>query len=138
MLLYRDYLHKMKATAMEDPRKDRSRFGGYSFQFVKSPPDLVMCVICHLPSKDPYLSECCGHIFCRTCLHQCNTVTRTPRTCPMCKDNHFNTFSNKQIDREVRSLQVHCSNRHYPKLRNRHGNIHAAILNGATILTTVW
>ena len=29
-------------------------------------------------------------------------------------------------------------NRHYPKLRNRHGNIHAAILNGATMLTTVW
>ena len=29
-------------------------------------------------------------------------------------------------------------NRHYPKLRNRHGNIHAAILNGATMLTIIW
>lgn len=99
---------KMKAIVREDPRQDRSRFGGYGYQFVKSPPDLVMCVICHLPSKDPYLSECCGHIFCRSCLHHCNTSTRA---CPMCKDNRFNTFSNKQIDREVRSLHVYCSNK---------------------------
>ena len=85
--------------------------GGYSYHFVKSPPGLVMCVICHLPSKNPYLSECCGHIFCRSCLYQCNTNTHAPRVCPMCKDSHFNTFSNKQIDREVRSLHVYCSNK---------------------------
>lgn len=85
--------------------------GGYSFQFVKNPPGLVMCVICHLPSKDPHLSECCGHIFCKTCLHQCKANMHAARACPMCKDNRFNTFSNKQIDREVRGLQVYCTNR---------------------------
>ena len=84
--------------------------GGYIYQFVKSPPGLVMCVICHLPSKDPYLSECCGHIFCRSCLYLCIN-THGARVCPMCKDNRFNTFSNKQIDREVRSLHVYCSNK---------------------------
>ena len=85
--------------------------GGYDFQFVKSPPDIVMCVICHLPSRDPYLSECCGHIFCRTCLRQCNTRQYTICCCPTCKNICFKTVLNKQIDREVKSLNVYCTNK---------------------------
>ena len=85
--------------------------GGYSYHFVASPSELVKCVICHLPSKDPHLSECCGHIFCATCLQQCKTTPNVERVCPMCKDSSFNTIPNKQIDREVRSLQIHCKNK---------------------------
>ena len=101
----------MKSVDREDGAARDGQCGGYSFQFVKSPPDIVMCVICRLPSKDPYLSECCGHIFCRTCLYKYNTTTHTARDCPVCKTSNFNTFSNKQIDREVRNLHVYCSNK---------------------------
>ena len=38
----------------------------------------------------------------------------------------------------IMDIFKYTMNRHYPKLRNRHGNIHSAILNGATMLTTVW
>ena len=100
----------MKGSVAEDPRKNRERYGGYEFHFVSTPPDIVMCVICHLPSKNPYLSECCGHNFCKSCLRHCNTIRNAARACPMCKDKQFNTFPNKQIDREVRSLHVYCSN----------------------------
>ena len=86
-------------------------FGGYSYQFVENPPEIVKCVICHLPSRDPYLSECCGHILCRSCLQQCKTTPYASRACPMCKDRRFKTVLNKQIDREVRSLHVYCSNK---------------------------
>ena len=90
---------------------NRSGCGGYDVQFVQSPPDLVKCVICCLPSKNPYLSECCGHIFCKTCLYQYINNTPTACVCPVCKARNFNTFSNKQIDREVKSLHVYCTNK---------------------------
>ena len=100
----------MKKRGMKPaPRTDQ--FGGYSFDFVRDPPNLVVCVICHLPSKDPCLSECCGHIFCRSCLQQCKSTPHTLRVCPMCGDGRFKTVSNKQIDREVRSLYVYCTNK---------------------------
>ena len=47
------------------------KFGGYAFRFVLDPlPDELsnlLCKICHLPSKDPHLSRCCGHTFCKSC-----------------------------------------------------------------------
>ena len=92
-------------------RSGRESAEGYNYQFVVSPPELVKCVICYLPSKDPHLSECCGHIFCATCLQQCKTTPNVEQVCPMCKDSSFKTIPNKQIDREVRSLKVHCSNK---------------------------
>ena len=108
----------MKASPRASPHKDPRiepkiyrESGGYSYQFVSSPPEIVKCVICHLPSKDPYLSECCGHIFCATCLQQCKTTPNAAHVCPMCKDSSFKTVSNKQIAREVRSLLVYCNNR---------------------------
>ena len=35
--------------------------GGYDYSFVDTPHDRYICNICHLPSKDPCVSECCGH-----------------------------------------------------------------------------
>ena len=29
--------------------------GGYDYKFVDNPPDRVICVICHLPSRNPRL-----------------------------------------------------------------------------------
>ena len=103
-----------KVEPMQDLKIDRSGrepAGGYSYQFVLSPPELVKCVICHHPSKDPHLSECCGHIFCATCLQQCKTTPNVEHVCPMCKDSSFKHISNKQIDREVRSLKIYCDNK---------------------------
>ena len=83
--------------------------GGYDYQFVDTPLDRVICVICHLPSREPHMSECCGHVFCKSCLDKAKATHYT--ACSMCKDEHFNTFCNKQIDREVQGLHVYCSNK---------------------------
>ena len=96
---------------MIKPRIKPDESGGYSYQFVENPPEIVKCVIFHLPSRSPYLSECCGHILCRSCLRQCRTTPHASHACPMCKDSRFKTVLNKQIDREVRSLQVYCTNK---------------------------
>ena len=94
-----------------DPRVADQSAGGYTYQFVETPPEIVRCVICHLPSKDPYLSECCGHNFCVTCLQQCKTTPYTENACPMCSNINFKAIPNKQIDREVRYLHVYCMNK---------------------------
>ena len=83
--------------------------GGYDYQFVDTPLDRVVCVICHLPSRDPHMTECCGHVFCKSCLD--NAKATQYASCSMCKDEHFNTFCNKQINREVQSLRVYCTNK---------------------------
>ena len=38
---------------------------------------------------------------------------------------------------DLTSGEQDISNRHYPKIRNCYGNIHAAILNGATMLIII-
>ena len=89
-------------TSQADPPRvaDQSAWG-YTYQFVKTPPEIVRCVICHLPSKDRwYLSECCEHNVCATCLQQCKTTPCTKNACPMCSNISFKAFQiNKLIEK---------------------------------------
>ncbi|XP_065901667.1 uncharacterized protein [Dysidea avara] len=86
--------------------------GGYDYEFVNTPPDRLVCNICHLPSRDPYLTTCCGHVFCKSCL-DCvkNPVTVSKSVCPVCREEEFVTYINKQLDREIRNLHVTCTNK---------------------------
>ena len=84
--------------------------GGYSYEFVNTPPDSLICKICYLPSRDPYLSVCCGHAFCKSCLDNVKAAAIT-NACPVCRDEEFLTFLNKQANRIIRSLHVYCTNK---------------------------
>ncbi|XP_065888341.1 TNF receptor-associated factor 3-like [Dysidea avara] len=85
--------------------------GGYEYQFVDTPSDMFVCKICQYPSREPYLSECCGHTFCKSCLDAAKNVTAVTRACPICRDKEFVTFRNRQADRAIRSLHVFCTNK---------------------------
>lgn len=87
---------------MEEP------LGGYEYQFVETPADWLICKICHYPSREPFLSGCCGHTFCRTCL---DMLHQKKDSCPLCRSEEFNTILNKQADRFVRGLHVFCTNK---------------------------
>ena len=50
----------------------------------------VVCVICHLPSRDPHMTECYGYVFCKSCLD--NAKATRYASCSMCKDVQFNAF----------------------------------------------
>ena len=84
--------------------------GGYDYQFMETPSDDLICKICQYPSRNPYLSVCCGHVFCKSCLDACSTTSFNV-VCPMCRSLQFQGFVNKQIDRKVRSLHVFCVNK---------------------------
>ena len=82
--------------------------GGYDYEFVVTIPDRLICKVCRLPSRDPCLSVCCGHTFCKSCSDAARCVTKACRTC---RNNHFPVFQNKQSDREIRSLLIFCTNK---------------------------
>ena len=96
---------------------DNGGGGGYDYHFVKQPLDMFVCKICHFPSRDPYLSMCCGHTFCKSCLDNAREAfpqwyhRRVSNVCPMCRTEDFNTVPNKQICREVMSLHIYCTNK---------------------------
>ena len=87
-----------------------NNIGGYRYSFVDKLEDRLLCKICHLPCRDPYLSVCCGHLFCKCCLDQ-KASENANNVCPVSHDEEFKTFPNKAIDREVRALQIYCNNK---------------------------
>ena len=88
-----------------------NNIAGYDYKFVDTPHDRYICKICHLPSRDPYLSVCCGHVFCKSCLDNVKKASAITNACPVCRDEEFVTFPNRQGDREIRSLHMYCTNK---------------------------
>ena len=85
-----------------------SASGGYENKFVDAPPDALVCKLCIHPCRDPYLTGCCGHNFCKSCL---DNARRVVTNYPFCRNEEFTIFPNKLSDREVRSLHVICTNK---------------------------
>ena len=86
--------------------------GGYNCSFIDTPQgDHFICKICHLPSRDPYLSVCCGYLFCKSCLDNVKKTAAITNVCPICRDEEFMTFPNKQAAREIKSLHIYCTNK---------------------------
>jgi len=88
-----------------------TEIGGYDHHFVGTPPERLVCKICQYPSRDPYMSVCCGHIFCKSCLDGAKEAVSVAHVCPLCRNKTFHTVPNRQADREVRSLHVMCTNK---------------------------
>ena len=87
-------------------------YGGYDYDFVDTPPERFLCKICQCPSRDPYMTMCCGHPFCKSCLdQQKRTRTVVDYVCPICRDADFKTVFYIALNREVRELRVYCTNK---------------------------
>lgn len=84
-------------------------FGGYDYTFVTPPPDTLLCKICRLPSRDPHMTLCCGHVFCMSCISKVESSTCC--ICRATKRGQYKLYKNKQAEREVWSLQIYCSNK---------------------------
>ena len=78
---------------------------------MKSPPDRVLCLICMYPNRDPYITSCCGHTFCKSCVDILKEAKFV--SCPACrmKEPEFKTVPNKALDREIRALHIYCTNK---------------------------
>ena len=74
-------------------------------KFVEPLPDELQCPLCLEFLKEPTLTSCCGHHFCRECINR--AITRS-HVCPLCNNQGFQTLLNKEKQRLVNTLKVYC------------------------------
>ena len=87
-----------------------TEYGGYEYQFVNPPPDRCICNICHLPSRDAYMTgQCCeGQTICKSCLDQWQKTAGNIK-CPVCRKEEGGFYPNYHIKREIKSLHIYCT-----------------------------
>ena len=86
----------------------KQQHGGFDCQFIDSPPENlpVHCPICFLVLREPYQLECCGHIFCQTCIEQ---VRVNNKPCPTCNRAEFLMFADKRLRQSLYAYRVRCT-----------------------------
>ena len=97
------------ASSVKDGKEYKCEYSEYNF--VHDLPDRVICKICHNPCRNAHLTRCCGSHFCYSCLQQLKKGTAVNKACPICREEKFKIFPNKQLDREIKELLVYCTNR---------------------------
>ena len=86
--------------------------GGYDYKFVDAePPDRLVCTICHLPSQEPHIVDCCGKTYCKSCLDRAKRASTVSTACAHCRAESFGSMINKQADREIKNLHICCTNK---------------------------
>ena len=84
--------------------------GGYECIFIKDPPDHLQteCSICLCVLREPYLVDCCGYSFCKSCIEP---IKSEHKTCPLCAVQFTQLMPDKRLQRTLNDLQVYCSHR---------------------------
>ena len=84
--------------------------GGYRCIFVKDPPDHLQteCSICLGVLREPYLVDCCGYSFCRSCIEP---IKSEHQPCPLCAVQFTTCIPDKRLQRTLNDLEVYCSHK---------------------------
>ena len=101
-----DLLQATPSTA----RKNCLVQGGYQCIFVKDPPDHLQteCSVCLCVLREPYLVDCCGYSFCKSCIEP---IKANGRPCPLCAVEFTTCIPDKRLQRTLNDLQVYCSHK---------------------------
>ena len=72
--------------------------GGYDFDFVGDVPAALQCLICTLPAREAQQVDCCGKIFCQSCL----VILKKSKNsgCPNCRSRTIKSFADKRSKSE--------------------------------------
>lgn len=82
--------------------------GGYDCQLVSPPPSHIQteCSVCLHILKEPCITSCCGHKFCRECIE---LVKTGGKNCPLCNTPDFSFMIEQSLDRTLKDLDIACS-----------------------------
>ncbi|XP_064383411.1 TNF receptor-associated factor 6-like [Halichondria panicea] len=83
---------------------------GFEISFVEPPKELPLkCSICLELLTDPCILDCdCGSNFCKVCIEK---VKKNHYPCPLCQQQFTTIFPNKQLQRTLNGLMIHCPHR---------------------------
>ena len=112
---------------------------GYDCEFVDATPKDIQteCSICLQIPRQPYIVQCCGNRFCKSCLDRITesmslvsrarpshvkrftceglaretTMSLVDAPCPLCKLNIIASIPDRQLERLLREKLVYCSNK---------------------------
>ena len=94
------------------PHKPVNHQDGFEIFFVKQPPQEIQleCPICLQLLTNPCLLDCeCGNCFCKECI---KTIKKNGNPCPLCNQKFSIVFPNKQLQRTLNGLHIHCPHMH--------------------------
>ena len=80
--------------------------GGYNCEFIDVVPADFLCESCGLAAREPSLTVCCGKHYCHTCISH---LLRDSKPCPGCEAVPFSAILDKNYQRKVLALRVHCT-----------------------------
>ena len=82
-----------------------NEIAGLDYDFVEQPDQDYFCSVSLELLVEPHQTSCCGHHISQ---QAANRLIRERKPCPMCKDDEFNTQSDKYFKRKIRQLKVRC------------------------------
>ena len=102
----------MSASTKQDNPKSQSysHQDGFEISFVELPKELPLkCSICLELLTDPCILDCdCGNNFCKVCIEK---VKKNHYPCPLCQQQFTTILPNKQLQRTLNGLMIHCPHR---------------------------
>ena len=83
---------------------------GFECIFVKDPPEHLQteCSICLCVLREPYLLDCCGYSFCKSCIEP---IKAERKPCPLCAVQFTRYMPDKRLQRTLNDLQVYCAHK---------------------------
>ena len=107
--------------------------GGCDKNFVETPPDELICLICQSVALDPQQLTCCGKLYCKTCLDK---QKKAANSCPTCR-KVINSFPDYLSSRRINALMVKCDNeRKGCKWQSELSNLKGHMINCKFNMTT--
>ena len=78
----------------------------HHLEFIDVVPADFLCESCCLVAREPSLTVCCGKHYCHTCISH---LLVDSKPCPGCEAVPFNAILDKNYQRKVLALRVHCT-----------------------------
>ena len=69
------------------------KLGGYDCEFVETPPDDLICLICTFVAKNPQQLTCCGKVYCQVCLKE---QQKRSNSCAQCRKEGAASFEDQR------------------------------------------
>ena len=82
---------------------------GYACEFVESVSKelQIECSVCLHTVKDPYMVDCCGYRFCKTCIEP----LVPNKKCPLCNCQFTSVIQDKLLLRTLNQKKVYCTHK---------------------------
>ena len=95
---------------LKTQRKRHQLQGGFECIFVNDPPEQVQteCSVCLCVLREPYLLDCCGYSFCKSCIEP---IKSEKKPCPLCAVHFTTCIPDKRLQRTLNDFQVYCSHK---------------------------